>query len=96
MKVKRESKTLATITFQNYFNRYEKKSGMTGTALTEEEEFRSIYGMDVIVIPTNRPIARKDHNDVVYKSVAEKYRAIAKEVVACHQKGNLFLWEQSV
>ncbi len=87
VKVKRESKTLATITFQNYFNRYEKKSGMTGTALTEEEEFRSIYGMDVIVIPTNRPIARKDHNDVVYKSVAEKYRAIAKEVVACHQKG---------
>jgi len=87
VKVKRESKTLATITFQNYFNRYEKKSGMTGTALTEEEEFRSIYGMDVIVIPTNRPIARKDHNDVVYKSVAEKYRAIAKEVVASHQKG---------
>jgi preprotein translocase subunit SecA len=87
VKVKRESKTLATITFQNYFNRYEKKSGMTGTALTEEEEFRSIYGMDVIVIPTNRPIARKDHNDVVYKSVAEKYRAIAREVVESHAKG---------
>ncbi len=87
VKVKRESKTLATITFQNYFNRYAKKSGMTGTALTEEEEFRSIYGMDVIVIPTNKPIARQDHNDVVYKSVPEKYRAITKEVKECHSIG---------
>ncbi len=87
VKVKRESKTLATITFQNYFNRYTKKSGMTGTALTEEEEFRSIYGMDVIVIPTNRPIARKDHNDVVYKSIEEKFRAIVKDVQESHEKG---------
>jgi len=87
VKVKRESKTLATITFQNYFNRYEKKAGMTGTALTEEEEFRSIYGMDVIVIPTNRPIARLDHNDVVYKTVLEKYRAITKDVKESHEKG---------
>ncbi len=87
VKVKRESKTLATITFQNYFNRYVKKAGMTGTALTEEEEFRSIYGMDVIVIPTNRPVARKDHNDVVYKTIVEKYRAIAKEVKESHEKG---------
>jgi len=86
VKVKRESKTLATITFQNYFNRYIKKAGMTGTALTEEEEFRSIYGMDVIEVPTNRPIARLDHNDVVYKSVAEKYRAITKEVKESYDK----------
>ncbi len=86
VKVKRESKTLATITFQNYFNRYEKKAGMTGTALTEEEEFRSIYGMDVIEIPTNRPIVRLDHNDVVYKSVQEKYRAITKETKVSYDK----------
>lgn len=85
--VKRESKTLATITFQNYFNRYEKKAGMTGTALTEEEEFRAIYGMDVIVIPTNKPIQRIDHNDVVYKSIAEKHRAITKDVLESYQKG---------
>ncbi|MBN2222281.1 MAG: preprotein translocase subunit SecA [Vallitaleaceae bacterium] len=87
VKVKRESKTLATITFQNYFNRYVKKAGMTGTALTEEEEFRAIYGMDVIVIPTNKPVMRKDHNDVVYKSVAEKHRAITREVKASYEKG---------
>ncbi len=87
VKVKRESKTLATITFQNYFNRYKKKAGMTGTALTEEEEFRSIYGMDVIEIPTNRPIARKDHNDVVYKTIPEKYRAITKDVKESYEKG---------
>jgi len=86
VKVKRESKTLATITFQNYFNRYTKKSGMTGTALTEEEEFRAIYGMDVIVIPTNKPIIRNDNNDVVYKSVIEKYRAITREVKISHEK----------
>jgi len=86
VKVKRESKTLATITFQNYFNRYIKKAGMTGTALTEEEEFRAIYGMDVIVIPTNRPIDRLDHNDVVYKSVVEKFRAITREVKISYEK----------
>lgn len=86
VKVKRESKTLATITFQNYFNKYTKKAGMTGTALTEEEEFRAIYGMDVIAIPTNRPIARIDHNDVVYKTVVEKYRAITNEVKESNQR----------
>ncbi|NDL67642.1 preprotein translocase subunit SecA [Anaerotalea alkaliphila] len=85
--VRRESKTLATITFQNYFNRYAKKSGMTGTALTEEDEFREIYGMDVIVIPTNRPIARVDHADVVYKSHPEKVHAILDEIEASHAKG---------
>lgn len=87
VKVKRESKTLATITFQNYFNRYEKKSGMTGTALTEEEEFRSIYGMDVIVIPTNRPIARDDRDDKVYTTLSGKYHAIIEEVKISVEKG---------
>jgi len=87
VKVKRESKTLATITFQNYFNRYIKKAGMTGTALTEEEEFRSIYGMDVIVIPTNKPVLRKDHNDVVYKSIVEKHRAITRDVRESYDRG---------
>ncbi len=87
VKVKRESKTLATITFQNFFNKYAKKSGMTGTALTEEKEFREIYGMDVIVIPTNLPIARIDHQDSVYKSKKEKLNAIVDEIVASHDKG---------
>ncbi len=87
VKVKRESKTLATITFQNFFNKYEKKSGMTGTALTEEKEFRDIYGMDVIEIPTNKPIARIDHDDAVYKSKDEKFKAVVEEVVKAHQKG---------
>ena len=73
VKVKRESKTLATITFQNFFNKYTKKAGMTGTALTEEKEFRDIYGMDVIEIPTNKPGARVDHEDAVYKTKAEKF-----------------------
>ena len=81
VKVRRESKTLATITFQNFFNKYEKKAGMTGTALTEEQEFRDIYGMDVVEIPTNRPIARIDHHDVVYKTKNEKYKAVVEEVV---------------
>ena len=81
VKVKRESKTLATITFQNFFNKFEKKAGMTGTALTEEKEFRDIYGMDVVEIPTNRPIARIDHHDVVYKTKNEKYKAVVEEVV---------------
>ncbi|PKM68465.1 MAG: preprotein translocase subunit SecA [Firmicutes bacterium HGW-Firmicutes-2] len=85
--VRRESKTLATITFQNYFNRYKKRAGMTGTALTEEEEFREIYGMDVIVIPTNRPIVRIDHADEVYRSHEEKIRAIVNDVKASYDKG---------
>mgnify|MGYP003291883657 FL=1 len=87
VKVKRESKTLATITFQNFFNKYTKKAGMTGTALTEEREFRDIYGMDVIVIPTNRPIARQDLNDAVYATKTEKYRAVIREIEASHAKG---------
>ena len=82
-----ESKTLATITFQNFFRLYEKLSGMTGTALTEEEEFGAIYRLDVAEIPTNRPIARKDHPDAVYKTEAGKLRAIVKQVEACHAKG---------
>ncbi len=87
VKVKRESKTLATITFQNFFNKFEKKAGMTGTALTEEKEFRDIYGMDVIEIPTNRPIARVDKQDVVYKTKKEKYHAVVEEVKVAHAKG---------
>ena len=87
VKVKRESRTLATITFQNLFNKYEKKSGMTGTALTEEQEFRDIYGMDVIEIPTNLPVQRVDLNDVVYKTKKEKYHAVIQEICAAHAKG---------
>ena len=87
VKVKRESKTLATITFQNFFNKYDKKCGMTGTALTEEQEFREIYGMDVVEIPTNRPIARVDMDDVVYKTRREKLKAIVDEIIAAHEKG---------
>ncbi len=87
VKVKRESKTLATITFQNFFNKYKKKCGMTGTALTEEKEFREIYGMDVIEVPTNLPIARVDLQDAVYKTQKEKLKAIINEIVASHQKG---------
>ena len=82
-----ESKTLATITFQNFFRLYDKLSGMTGTALTEEEEFAAIYRLDVVEIPTNRPVARLDHTDVVYKTVAGKFRAIVKQVEKCHAKG---------
>ena len=87
VKVKRESKTLATITFQNFFNKYAKKAGMTGTALTEEKEFRDIYGMDVIEIPTNRPIARIDREDAVYKTKQEKFEAVVQEVVKAHETG---------
>ena len=87
VQVKRESKTLATITFQNFFNKFEKKAGMTGTALTEEKEFRDIYGMDVIEIPTNRPIARIDHQDAVYKTKKEKFKAVVEEVKEAHEKG---------
>ncbi|MCI6330515.1 MAG: preprotein translocase subunit SecA [Lachnospiraceae bacterium] len=86
VKVKRESKTLATITFQNFFNKFEKKAGMTGTALTEEQEFRDIYGMDVIEIPTNRPVQRIDLQDAVYKTKREKLNAICNEVEKAHKK----------
>lgn len=87
VKVRRESKTLATITFQNLFNKYEKKSGMTGTALTEEKEFRDIYGMDVVEIPTNRPVQRKDLEDAVYKTKPEKYHAVVEAVKEAHATG---------
>ena len=87
VKVKRESKTLATITFQNFFNKFDKKCGMTGTALTEEREFRNIYGMDVVEIPTNKPIARIDHQDAVYKTKKEKYKAVCDEVEETYKKG---------
>jgi len=87
VKVERESKTLATITFQNYFRLYSKLSGMTGTALTEEEEFGTIYKLDIIEIPTNRPLARKDDHDVVYKTEAAKYRAVIEQIKTCHAKG---------
>ena len=87
VKVKRESKTLATITFQNFFNKYKKKSGMTGTALTEEKEFRDIYGMDVVEIPTNRPVLRKDLDDAVYMTKKEKFHAVVDEIEKAHEKG---------
>ena len=87
VKVRRESKTLATITFQNLFNKYEKKSGMTGTALTEEKEFRDIYGMDVVAIPTNRPVQRKDLEEAVYKTKQEKYHAVVEAVKEAHATG---------
>ena len=87
VKVKRESKTLATITFQNFFNKFEKKSGMTGTALTEEKEFRDIYGMDVVEIPTNKPVARNDLQDAVYKTRREKLNAIVNAVEEANKKG---------
>ena len=87
VKVNRESKTLATITFQNFFNKYAKKCGMTGTALTEENEFREIYGMDVVEVPTNRPIARVDREDAVYRTKKEKLNAVANEIQQAHEKG---------
>lgn len=87
VKVMRESKTLATITFQNYFRLYNKLSGMTGTAMTEEDEFREIYKLDVIAVPTNKPVQRVDHNDLVYRTEAAKYRAIIEQIIACHEKG---------
>ncbi len=87
VKVKRESKTLATITFQNFFNKYTKKSGMTGTALTEEKEFRDIYGMDVIEVPTNVPVVRIDREDAVYKTKREKLEAVINEIIESHKKG---------
>ena len=87
VKVNDESKTLATITFQNYFRMYEKLSGMTGTAMTEEDEFQEIYKLDVVEIPTNKPMVRKDYNDVIYKNEDAKYRAVIKEVEESHKKG---------
>ena len=87
VKVKRESKTLATITFQNFFNKYAKKSGMTGTALTEEKEFRDIYEMDVVEVPTNLPVARIDYEDAVYKTKEEKFNAVVADIVEAHEKG---------
>ena len=87
VKVKRESKTLATITFQNFFNKFDKKAGMTGTALTEEKEFRDIYGMDVIEIPTNKPVIRIDRHDAVYKTKREKLNAVVNAVMEAHKKG---------
>ena len=86
VKVRRESKTLATITFQNFFNKFEKRAGMTGTALTEEQEFRDIYGMDVIEIPTNKPVARIDYDDAVYMTKKEKFRAVVEEIKESHEK----------
>ncbi len=87
VKIEKENKTLATITFQNYFRMYNKLSGMTGTALTEDNEFREIYGLDVIEIPTNRPMIRVDHSDVVYRSINGKYDAVVEQILACHEKG---------
>ncbi len=86
VKVKRESKTLATITFQNFFNKYNKKCGMTGTALTEEKEFREIYGMDVVEVPTNKPVRRIDYNDSVYKTKREKLNAIVQDIADCYER----------
>lgn len=87
VKVKRESRTLATITFQNYFRMYNKLSGMTGTAKTEEDEFKTIYGLDVVEIPTNMPMIRKDYNDVVYMTLRGKYNAVVDEIATCYEKG---------
>ncbi len=91
VKVKRESKTLATITFQNFFNKYDKKSGMTGTAVTEEKEFREIYGMDVVEVPTNLPVARIDHDDAVFKTRKEKLNAVVDEICEAHRTGQPIL-----
>ena len=87
VKIEKENKTLATITFQNYFRMYSKLSGMTGTALTEENEFREIYNLDVVEIPTNKPMIRDDHTDVVYKTVSGKYDAVVEQIIKCHEKG---------
>ena len=87
VKIERESQTLATITFQNYFRMYRKLAGMTGTAETEEEEFRKIYGMDVVVIPTHKPMIRSDHPDMVYRTEIGKFRAVVEDIVECYQRG---------
>lgn len=91
VKVQKESKTLATITFQNYFRMYQKLSGMTGTALTEETEFREIYGLDVVVIPTNKPMIRIDHPDLVYKTEKGKFNAVVKEIEETYKKVSQYL-----
>ena len=91
LEIQRESMTLATITFQNYFRMYNKLAGMTGTAKTEEEEFRNIYNMDVICIPTNRPIARDDRADLIYKTMQGKFKAIAAEIEERHKTGQPIL-----
>ncbi len=96
VKIADESKTLATITFQNYFRMYEKLAGMTGTAMTEESEFREIYNLDVIAIPTNKPMIRNDQNDVIYKNESAKYRAIVKSVKESHEKGQPVLVRYSI
>ena len=83
----RESKTLATITFQNYFRLYKRLSGMTGTAMTEEEEFREIYKLDVIEVPTNKPMIRVDHPDAIFRTEKGKYEALINDIIACHEKG---------
>lgn len=85
--IQKESQTLATITFQNYFRMYDKLAGMTGTAMTEESEFREIYGLDVIEIPTNKPVQRDDRPDVVYKTEQGKFNAVIDDIAACHEKG---------
>ncbi|MBQ2718489.1 MAG: preprotein translocase subunit SecA [Clostridia bacterium] len=91
VKIEKESKTLATVTFQNYFRMYRKLSGMTGTALTEDDEFREIYALDVVEVPTNKPMIRRDHNDEVYINQRAKYRAIVRQIAACHEKGQPIL-----
>ena len=92
--VERESKTLATITFQNYFRLYKKLAGMTGTALTEEQEFQAIYKLDVIAIPTNLPVIRVDHPDVVYKSINGKFEAVLNDIEESHKRGSRCLSAQ--
>ena len=87
VQVQKENKTLATITFQNYFRMYQKLSGMTGTAMTEENEFREIYQLDVVEVPTNKPMIREDHDDCVYKTMAGKYRAVVAQVRECYDRG---------
>ena len=87
VKIQKENRTIATITFQNYFRMYTKLSGMTGTALSEENEFREIYNLDVVEVPTNRPMIRKDHPDAVYKTRNGKYNAIIEQIKTCHEKG---------
>ena len=87
VKVKHESKTLATITFQNYFRLYDKLSGMTGTAMTEQAEFQEIYNLDVVEVPTNKPMIRVDQDDVLYKTEQAKFNAIIDKILECHEKG---------
>ena len=91
VEIQYESQTYASITYQNYFRMYSKLSGMTGTAETEAEEFRKIYNLDVVVVPTNKPIARIDHNDIIYKTVGDKFKAVMMDLVARHEKGQPIL-----